>query len=555
MSPSPGLRTLGSVTDLAVALDPRAILTRPDGGPIDLPAAPTDGVGSIPRMGLLERHEELRVLLERRRVAREARGGMVMITGEPGAGKTTLLQAFVDDDAVEVPILWGSCDPLTTPRPLGPLHDVAAQLDDAARSALRDAAQPHEIFTAVHEHLQAHPSVLVVDDLHWADQGTIDLLRFLLRRIGGTSSLVVGALRDEELDLAHPLRSLLGDVARAPDAVTIPLGPLSLDAIARLIGDRPVDPTQILELTGGNPFFVTEMLDHDGDDLPVSVRDAILARTTHLDAEAWDLLHLLTCSPEAIPDHLLPTLGIGFTPLRTLDQAGLLRRGPRGVGFRHDLCRMAVADAIPPGGDAPLHRRMLDALEAWPSADPAVLAHHAVGAGDAWRTLGYATDAGRAAARSGAHTQAAAFLRMALESGPPLAPADEAELLESLAAECYLTDRLDEAIAASDRALMLRARTGDTTGMSSNHHALSVYHWYNADRSAAERHVSDAVAVLGSEDDARDRGQLSQLGHALAMQAHLALHDSDVTGAQLLVTHAASWRPAPTTRRSSCARV
>ena len=278
--------------------------------------------------------------------------------------------------------------------------------------------------------------MLVVDDLHWADQGTVDLLRFLLRRIASTRSLVVGALRDEELDVAHPLRSLLGDVARSPDASTLQLQPLSVDAIATLIDDqhdrRPARRSGPDRAADGRQ----RVLRHrdarpPGDELPVSVRDAVLARTVHLDADAWDLLHLLTCSPEAIPDHLLPALGIGFTPLRALDQAGLIRRGPRGVAFRHDLCRLAVAGAVPPGGDAPLHQRMLDALDTSGFADPAVLTHHALGAGDRPRILRHASEAGRAAARSGAHTQAAAFLRTALERGPPLAPADEADLLEA----------------------------------------------------------------------------------------------------------------------------
>ena len=314
-------------------------------------------------MRLLERHDEVTALVDRQRRALDGRGGMVMVTGEPGAGKTALMHAFGEAVPAATPLLWGACDPLSTPRPLGPLHDIADQLDDRAGEALRGAAHPHEIFAAVYEHLKATPSVLVVDDLHWADQGTVDLLRFLLRRIAATRSLVVGALRDEELDIAHPLRSLLGDVARSADAVTLRLQPLSIEAIAAMIESRPADPAQIARLTGGNAFFVTEMLEHPGDDLPVSVRDAILSRTTELDAEAWDLLHLLTCSPEAIPDHLLPALGIGFDAAAGARPGRPDPPGPRGVAFRHDLCRLAVADAIPPGGDAPLHRRMLDTLE------------------------------------------------------------------------------------------------------------------------------------------------------------------------------------------------
>lgn len=489
-------------------------------------------------MRLLEREDDLALLAAGLDRARGGRGGMVIVSGESGSGKSSLLQAFTDDCAGGMPVLWGACDPLTTPRPLGPFHDLAPQLGDDVTATLRTASQPHEIFAAVAEHLRLHASVFVVDDLHWADQGTIDLLRFLLRRLRVTGSLVVGALRDDEVGATHPLRALLGDVARSPDASTATLRPLSVTAIAQLVEDSAapaVDPAWLLGLTGGNPFYVVEMLDHDGTEIPGTVRDAILARTHGLDADAWDLLHLLACSPEAIPDHLLAPLGIGLPALGAVDHAGLIRRGPRGVAFRHDLCRMAISDTLPPGGVVSFHRRMLDSLEATPNADPAVLAHHSVGAGDAARILRHATDAGRAAARSGAHTQAAAFFQTALDRGAPSSAAEEAGLLELLADECYLIDRLDDAIAASERAMSLRERSRDPAGVSSNHHSLSVYQWYNANRGVAERHAAAAEAVLDGDPEPHADGLL---GHALAMQAYLAMQANDVERARRLLGEA-----------------
>jgi DNA-binding CsgD family transcriptional regulator/tetratricopeptide (TPR) repeat protein len=488
-------------------------------------------------VGLLERDADLAVLAASWDRARLGRGCVAIVKGEPGAGKSALLRTFTDG-VDEVPVLWGACDPLTTPRPLGPFHDVADQLDDEARTRLRDARLPHEIFAAVFEHLRREPSILVIDDLHWADQGTIDLLRFLLRRIGTTRSLVIGAVRDDEVGASHPLRSLLGDAARSPDATATSLRPLSTDAIATLIDDRPVDPAWLQRVTGGNPFFVVEMLDHDTRELPSTVRDAILARTTTLDAEAWHVLHLLACAPEAIPDQLLAHLEIGLPPLRALDHAGLIRRERRAVAFRHDLCRTAIASTLPPGGEVAFHRQMLDALEASPRTDPAVLVHHAVGAGDTVRILRHAVDAGRAAARSGAHTQAAAFFRIALDQGAPASPADEAELLELLADEHYLIDQLDDAIAASERALRVRQRANDAAGVSSNHHALSTYYWYNANRAVAEHHASAAVAVLDDETEGPSGAERVHLGHAFAMQAYLALQASELDRARALLQRA-----------------
>ncbi|WP_156448376.1 AAA family ATPase, partial [Mycobacterium sp. NAZ190054] len=322
-------------------------------------------------MTLTEREHELDQLAARGTAARTGRGGAVLVCGESGAGKTSFVETFVAGLPEGTRVLWGACDPLCTPRPLGPLHDLACRFGAATQRHLRDGDQPYDIFAAVFDDLRADPSVLVLDDLQWADQGTIDLLRFLLRRAPQSHLLTVGILRDDEVGVSHPLRGLLGDVARSPHAQSLTVPALSPAAVATMVGDRRVDPDRLHRITGGNAFFVCEMLDHDGADLPVTVRDAILARTADLDAAAWDLLHLLTCAPGAIGDHLLIGLGVTLPALRALDQAKLIRRDARGVAFRHDLCRRAIAGVIPPGAEPGLHRRFLDALRDVSDEDPA----------------------------------------------------------------------------------------------------------------------------------------------------------------------------------------
>ena len=233
-------------------------------------------------------------------------------------------------------MLWGACDPLPTPRPLGPIHDFAHRLAPATQTVLAESEQPYDIFAAVYDDLRTAPSVLVLDDLQWADQGTIDLLRFVLRRVSQTRSLAVGIVRDDEVGVGHPLRVLLGDAARSTRAGSLPLPPLSLHAVERLVGESAVDPAWLHRVTGGNAFFVCEMLEHQhaspDTDLPTTVRDAVLARTSDLDAAAWDALNLLTCSPGAVPDRLLTDLGVTLPALRALSDAGLIRRSSRGRG-------------------------------------------------------------------------------------------------------------------------------------------------------------------------------------------------------------------------------
>lgn len=491
-------------------------------------------------MTLTEREDELEALASRAAAARNGCGGAVMVCGESGAGKTSFVEEFVAglDDGARV--LWGACDPLSTPRPLGPLHDLAHEFSPATRDVLNGGEQPYDIFVAVFEELRDDPSILVLDDLHWADQGTIDMLRFLLRRAPQSHLLTVGILRDDEVSVTHPLRALLGDVARSAHGQSLAVPPLSADAVAALVGDRAVDPGWLHQVTGGNAFFVCEMLDHDGSDLPTTVRDAILARTAGLDVPAWDLLNLLTCAPGSIPDHLMTDLGVTLPALRALDEAKLIRRDARGVAFRHDLCRRAVASVIPPGAEPGLHRRFIDAHTAGSHTDPAVLTHHALGAGDKALITSAAADAGRAAARSGAHTQACEFFAIAVEHGGLLDNAAEAELLEQSAGEYYLIDRLDDAILACRRAMRIRQEMGSPVAVGADHHSLAVYEWYNGNRSTADHHVADAIATLGDVAAQQDTDRLLQLGHAFAMQAFLAVQSSELQSASTLVAHAAA---------------
>jgi tetratricopeptide (TPR) repeat protein len=244
---------------------------------------------------------------------------------------------------------------------------------------------------------------------------------------------------------------------------------------------------------------------------------------------------LLTCSSGSIPDHLLADLGVTLPASRALTEAGLIGRNARGVMFRHDLCRLAIASVTPAGAEPRLHRRLIEAYEATSHADPAVLTHHAVGAADVERIRRAAYDAGTAAARSGAHTQAAEFFTLALEKGGRFDPADEAELLELLAGEFYLIDRLEDAIGACRRAMMIREGLGELAAVSADHHSLAVYQWYNANRELAERHAKEAMSVLDAESGGDG---LVQLGHAFAMQAYLAVQCSDLGQAAALISRA-----------------
>jgi hypothetical protein len=178
-------------------------------------------------------------------------------------------------------VLIGACDPLSTPQPLGPLADIADSAGAQLQRLLVTApAQRHELFRALLGWLthSLEPVVLVFEDLHWADEATLDLLRFLGRRIGATCTLLVGSYRSDEVGRRHPLRVTIGDLATTAMVHRLRLPPLSAAAVAALAHETALDPAELHRQTAGNPFFVTEVIAAGGRGIPLSVRDAVLAR-------------------------------------------------------------------------------------------------------------------------------------------------------------------------------------------------------------------------------------------------------------------------------------
>src|SRR5512147_110672 len=299
------------------------------------------------RMPLLERDGPLASLAEHWAEARRGHGLFVLLSGEAGVGKTSLVREFARRLG-DARILTGACDAMSTPRPLGPLLDVAAEMGGDVSRALEGSTSPAAAFAAVLAELGARPTVLVVEDAHWADAATIDLLRFLSRRIGTRRALLIATCRDDELGPQHPLRVLLGDLAGSAEVRRIALRPLSQAAVQTLAAGTGVDAVALFRRTGGNPFFVTELLNSPGAALPETVRDAVLARAARLREEARSVLELAAViGAAAVPSVLAEILG-ERPAIEPCIQSGLLRWVGESVSFRHELVRQAVLALVPP---------------------------------------------------------------------------------------------------------------------------------------------------------------------------------------------------------------
>lgn len=484
-------------------------------------------------MGLIERAPESATLRRELHGIAES-GRAIAVIGDAGSGKTSLLAEVLDRDASGVRVLRGLCDPLATPRPLGPIGEVLEQLA-AGRTRRGDDDAPRTPAAPVERRLidvvAAQPTVLVIEDAQWIDAASVEVLRHLVRRIDGLPVLLVLSFRDTEVGFGHPLQPLLGDLARTERASRLVLSPLSPEGVGELLGGR-ADAARVHEVTGGNPFFVSEIARHPGELLPATVRDAVLASATSLGRDDLDTLQLIAVAPDGLDDRLLPPLGIDVPALRRLEATGLLVRTRRGVGFRHELARLSIAEAIEPGVEPLLHRRLLDAFEQLGSRDAAILTHHAVAAVDGPRVLRYATLAAAEATRAASHTEAVAFLGLALEQlgeDDPDTRAERARLLEELSTEQYMVSLLPEAVRSISSALRLREELGDPDGIADAHNRRAIVEYYSARRRAAETHAELAVeAGAGLEASAS----------AQATLAYLAYRRHDLSGARALLAGA-----------------
>ena len=177
----------------------------------------TDRSADAESSDLLERSGQVAALDEALAVVvGSSRGRLAFVGGEAGVGKTALLRRFCDARGESARVLWGSCDALFTPRPLGPLQDVAQQTQGELQALVETAARPHDVATTLIRELTARaPTILVLEDLHWADEATLDVVRLLGRRVETVPALVLVSYRDDELDRGHPLRVVLGELAAA----------------------------------------------------------------------------------------------------------------------------------------------------------------------------------------------------------------------------------------------------------------------------------------------------------------------------------------------------
>jgi len=428
----------------------------------------------------------------------EAAGGsgrLVFLGGEAGVGKTTLATALAE--AAEGPMVRrGGCDSVTTAEPLGPILDALPELaetvdQDAGVSRLR-------LFRQVRDVLSESPMLLVLEDVHWADEATLDILRYLGRRMAGAELMILATFRSEELSRDHPLTVVLGDLASLPGVIRMQLPPLSVSGVRQLLvaAGSDLDADAMFQRTAGNPFYVTEVLAAGTDRVPATVRDAVLARVSRLSPAAQEVAGVASVlGRRAEVDFVVAVSG---RPLAAVDECldrGVLVLDGTAVGFRHDLARLAVEQSLPTAERAAAHASALAQLLALGSRDHRRLAHHAAGSGNREVVARHAPLAAARAARLGAHREAAEHLQLALRYHET-PDRERAELLGQLSYECYLTDQIARAKDSGLAALAIYEQEQDARSIGTSQRWLSRLTWFLGQNADSERYAAAAVTTL-----------------------------------------------------------
>jgi DNA-binding CsgD family transcriptional regulator len=471
---------------------------------------------------LLERDTALAALADAHASAARGEGRMVAVSGEPGVGKTALVRRFLDELGRAGRVLFGTCDDLSIPRPLGPFRDLAGRVSAELEEALAGDAAPHAIHDLLIEELERppRPVILVLEDVHWADDATLDSITVLGRRVATLPALVVLTYRSGEAPPGHPLHGALGAVPGAA-VVLLELSPLSRGAVAELAGED-ADPDAVYAATGGNPFYVAEVLaSGDVAELPPSVAKAVLARVSRLEERARELVELVSVVPNRVDaivlDAVMPRWAAAA---EEPERRHLLELDGVQVRFRHELARHAVLSSLPAVRRRALHADVLAALLA-AEADPADIVHHAEAAGDDDVVSRFALVAARRAAALESNREAYFHYHRAADFADRLPAIERADLLEELAAAAYLVGRLQAGFEAIERATAIHSELGDEAAVGRCTRVLSRFHWFVGDGEPAREKALEAITIL------EPLGESIELARACSGVAQLAMLADD----------------------------
>jgi len=451
-------------------------------------------------MELIERAGPLSLLRSKFEDVSAEEGHCIIVNGEAGIGKTSLVRAFCQGIKEKATIYLGTCDALFTPRPLAPLYDIIWQLLPSFSQLSPHIEDRVNLFTQFFHSLgsQDGTTILVFEDIHWADEATLDFIKFLARRITRIHCLFILTYRDDEVHALHPLRNLLGQLP-SHSFTRLQPAPLSKDAVSKLASEKGYNGEDVYSISAGNPFYVNEILASYSPGIPENIKDSILSVYHRLDDKTRRLWEILSVQPTGFEvdylEKIEPQYDTSLAPC--LEAKILLLRNGR-LFFKHELYRRTIETALSPFLRIALHKTVLQRFRDNFERNGEIyrIIHHAKNANEHGLVVHFAPLAARQAASLGAHLEASRLYFSAIE----YFQGDDKDMLagfyESYAYECYLTNRVGEAIVYQTRASNIWK---DKENLERRGHTLwflSRLWWFDGNRRQSEACAQQAIDLL-----------------------------------------------------------
>ena len=453
-------------------------------------------------MELVERAGFLTILQSHFNDVAKGEGHAVFVSGEAGIGKTSLVRAFCKELTDECNIYQGTCDALFTPRPLAPLYDILLQMHEDVPAISGQIEDRAAFFTQFFHDLKNMRGItmLIIEDIHWADEATLDFIKFLARRITQLRCVFILTYRDNEIHSRHPLRNVLGQL-QSGSFTRIQLPPFSRDAVDRLAQEKGYNGEDVYSISGGNPFYVNEILAGYSAGIPDNIKDSILSVYNRLDEKTKHIWQVLSVMPTAFDLRSLEKLEPNFIEaIESCLETKILIVDKGLIFFKHELYRRTVESSLSPLLRVALHKKILGLLLESFEENRKIeqIIHHAKNANEYDLVVRYAPVAARQAASVGSHIEATKLYLSAIE----YYQGNDEDLLiqfyEAYAYECYLTNQIREAIIYSGKALNIWKKKNHTEKIGNCMRFLSRLWWFDGNRKQAESFAAQAIQALDS---------------------------------------------------------
>jgi DNA-binding CsgD family transcriptional regulator/predicted ATPase len=458
-------------------------------------------------MELIERDEFLVSLETAFQHLKTGEGHCIFVSGEAGIGKTSLVNAFCKKVKNRCNIYKGTCDALFAPRPLAPVYDILLQIRGDFLPGDNNITDRTTFFIKIFYELksQHEASLIIFEDIHWADEATLDFIKFLARRITQLCCLFILTCRDNEIHSNHPLRNVLGHLN--PDALTrMQLFPLSKQAVEKMAAGKEYKGEDVYNISGGNPFYVKEILASYSPGVPDNIKDSILSVYNRLDEKTRQLWQILSVLPTGFEIKYLQKMDSEYiTPIQNCLDLKIMIAKNGVIFFKHELYRRAIEDFLSPLLRIALNKEILDKFRESFEYDKQIerIIHHAKNANEYELVVKYAPLAARQAASAGAHIEASKLYLSAIEYYQGTDKDILIQFYEAYAYECYLTNQMKEAIIYTEKALHLLKEKNEMEKMGNCMRFLSRLWWFNANRKKAEAYASEAIKVLADQPVSR----------------------------------------------------